>query len=160
MALVRSRQRKVYTAKWSHSSQPRSLPVSQDTSVQEGNYQSHARHIWQGDTPGISAHVIGRAMCAEQEPYIGSWGNSTLGLGVKRQLLKMPRRAEYTAFKVQVPEAGSRRLLRQRSSTPQCAAPRHTDLPRHQPPEARPCWTADFVCSAAHLAPISFFARR
>ena len=52
-----------------------------------------------------------------------------------------------------VTEAGSRPLLRQPSSTHQRAAPRHTDLPWHQLMEAPPCWTEDFTCPAAHLAP-------
>ena len=58
MALVLSKEHKVYEIKWSHSCQPRWLPIIHDTLVQEGNYLSQSRHIWQGDSPKISAHVI------------------------------------------------------------------------------------------------------
>ena len=44
MALVWSRQHKVYKTKQSHSCQPTWLPVSHDTLVQEGNHLSHTRH--------------------------------------------------------------------------------------------------------------------
>ena len=44
MVLVLSRQDKVCTTKWYHSCQPRWLPVSHNTLVQEGNYLSHTRH--------------------------------------------------------------------------------------------------------------------
>ena len=56
---------KVHKTKWSHSYQPRQLPVSLDTLVPEENYLSHATHIWQGVTPKISAHVVRIAMSAE-----------------------------------------------------------------------------------------------
>ena len=67
MTLVWSRQHKVYKTKWSHSCQPRRLPDSYDTLVQEGNYLSQSRHNWQGDTPKISAHVTRVAVSAERD---------------------------------------------------------------------------------------------
>ena len=39
------------------------------------------------------------------------------------------------------------------SSTHQCAASCHVDLPWHRPPESLPCWIEDFACPAGHLAP-------
>ena len=56
---------KVHKTKWSHSYQPRQLPVSLDTLVQEGNYLSQSKHIWQEDIPKISAYSIKIAMSAE-----------------------------------------------------------------------------------------------
>ena len=89
--LVGSRQHKVYKTIWSHSCQPRGLPVRPDTLIQEGNYLSHARHIWQGDTPKISAHGNRTASSAEQDhPQIGSWANYPLASGVPRQLSRDP----------------------------------------------------------------------
>ena len=152
MALVQSRQHKVYKTKWSHSCQPRWLWVSLDTLVQEGNYLSHARHTWQGDTPKIFAHLTKTAVSAEWDhPYIVSWGSSSLAIRGAKTLIKRPRRVEFTTLKG-VTEAGSRPLLRQLSSTHQNDAPRHADLPWHQPPEALPFWSEDFICPAAHLA--------
>ena len=56
--------------------------VSHDTLVQEKNYPSHAGHIWQGDTPKITARVIRRATSAGWDhPQISSWGNAPLTIG-------------------------------------------------------------------------------
>ena len=49
MALVWSRYHKAYKTMWSHSCQPRWLPVSHDTLAQEGNYLA--------DTPGKETHL-------------------------------------------------------------------------------------------------------
>ena len=91
--------------------------------VQEGNYLSQSRHIWQGDTPKTSAHTIRIAtsgkwdhpqlgfwrksplavMGAKQNshvPPIGSWTNSPLGIRSAKTLIKRPRRVENTTFKV------------------------------------------------------------
>ena len=78
MALVQSREPKVHKMKWSHSCQPRWLSVSHDTLVQVGNYLSQSRHIWQGDTPKISAHVI--RIAEWDHPSISSWADSPLGI--------------------------------------------------------------------------------
>ena len=67
MALVRSREHKVYKTKWNHSCQPRWLPVSQDTLVQEGTHLSHTRYVYQGGTPKISAHMTRTVTSAEQD---------------------------------------------------------------------------------------------
>ena len=91
MALFQSRWLKVYKIKWSHSCQPRWLPVSHDTLGQEGIYLSQSRHIWQGDTPKISAHMGRTAMSAEQDhPQTGFWGIPHLQSGVPRHLSKDP----------------------------------------------------------------------
>ena len=174
MALVRSRRHEVYKAKWSHSCQPRWLPVIQDTLLQQGNYLSQSRHIWQGDTPKISSQVIRTAICRAGLPIdrlLGKFHTCHQGCQaeqpstIHRLLGKFhscQQGCKDTYQKTQkggvlhfqgITEAGSRPLLRQRSSTPQSAAPCHADLPRHQPPEALPCWIADFVHPAAHLAP-------
>ena len=54
--------------------------------VQEGNYLSQSRHIWQGDTPEIPTHMVRVAVPAEWDhPQIGSRGESTLASrGVKQ----------------------------------------------------------------------------
>ena len=64
MALVQSRWHELYKTKWSESCQHRWMPVSHDTLVQDRNHLSHTRHIWQGDTPEISARVIRTAISA------------------------------------------------------------------------------------------------
>lgn len=51
--LVCSKLDKVCETEWYHSCQPRYLPVSHDTFVQEGNYFSHAKHP-ADDTQDIS----------------------------------------------------------------------------------------------------------
>ena len=77
------------------------LSASHDTLVQEGTYLSQGRHIWQGDTLNISAHMIRIAVSAEQDhPQIGSWANSTLGITDAKTVIKRPRRVEYTTFSV------------------------------------------------------------
>ena len=46
---------------------------SHDTLVQERNYLSQDRHIWQGDIPKRSAHVTGMAASVERDhAQIGS----------------------------------------------------------------------------------------
>ena len=92
MALGQSREHKAYKTKWSHSCQPRWLPVSHHTLLKEGNYLSQSRHIWQGDSPKISAHMIRTAMSAEWDhPQIGPWGNSLLVSRGAKTLIKRPR---------------------------------------------------------------------
>ena len=92
MALVWSRQHNIYKSKWNHSCQPRWRPVSHDILVQERNCLNQARHIWQGDTPKISAHMIRTAMSAEWDhPQIGPWGNSLLVSRGAKTLIKRPR---------------------------------------------------------------------
>ena len=149
MASVQSRQHKVYKTKWSHSCQPKWLSISHDTLVQEGNYLSQSRHIWQGNTPRVSAHVIRTATSAEQDhPWVGSSANFPLAIRSAKTFIK---RTEGRSAPLLV-YAGSRTLLRQPSSTHQSVVPHHADLPWHRLPEALPCWTEDFVCPAAHLA--------
>ena len=123
VALVCSRQYKIYKTKWSHSCQPGWLSVSHDPLVQERNYLSQSKHIWQEDTPKISARVIRTARSAERDqPQVGFCGNSTLTImdvkhnthvapigswatphlasGVPRHLSKRPRRVEYITSEV------------------------------------------------------------
>ena len=72
MSLVQSRQHKVYKTKWSLSCQPTRLPVSHGTLVQERNLH-HARHICQGDTPKISAHVTSCADILSRTVVSAEW---------------------------------------------------------------------------------------
>ena len=140
MALVQSRLHKVYKTKWSHSCQPRWLPVSHETLVQEGNYLSHTRHIWQRDTPKIPAHVTRTDTFAQWDhPQIGFWRNSPLAIRGPKTLLERPKRKEYTILK-SVTEEDFRSLLRQLSSTHQGASPHHADLTALLP-EPLPCWS-------------------
>ena len=67
MALVRFRQHTVYKTKWIHLCQLKQLSVSHDTLVQEENYPSQSKYIWQGDTLKMSAHVVSVAMPAEKD---------------------------------------------------------------------------------------------
>ena len=128
------------------------LPASHDTLVQEGNYLSHSRHIWQGDTPKISAHMVRTTMSAEWDhPQIDSWAKSPFGIKGAKTLIEKTQKGGAHHSQV-VTEAGSRPLLRPLSSMHQSAAPRHSHLPWHQPPGALPRWTKDFICPAAHLA--------
>ena len=121
--------------------------------VQEENYLSQSRHIWQGDTFKISAHVVRVAMSAEQDhPSIASWGSSPLGIRVAKTFIKKTQKGGVHPFQG-ITEEGSRPLLRQPSFTHQSATPRHADLPWYRSLEALPWWTEDFVFSAAHLAP-------
>ena len=63
--------------------------ISHDTLVQEGNYLSHPRHIWQGDTPKIPAHMIKTSMSAEWAIYRQAPGEIPhLTSGVPRHLSK------------------------------------------------------------------------
>ena len=97
-----------------------------------------------------------KAMCAERDhPQIGFCGWSTYSP-------ICPQGCQDTHQETQkggvhhskgITEAGFRPLLRQLSPTHQDAAPHHADLPWHWPPESLPCWTEDFICPAAHLAP-------
>ena len=148
-----SQNTRVFKTKWSHSCQPRQLPVRRDVLVQEGNYICHARHISQGDTPKISAHMIWTAMSAEQyHSPIGSWAFPHLPSGVPRHLLMLEIQKCGVHHFEGIAGADSRPLLRQLSSTHQSAAPRHTDLPWHRLADALPCWTEEFVYSPVHLA--------
>ena len=162
--------------KRSHSCQPRWLPVHLDILVQEGNYLSQSRHVWQGDTFKMSAHMSKVAVSAEwHHPQIfsrgnstlairgikqnshvppigsGSWANSPLGFSGAKTLFKRTQKGG-VLHSQGITEAGSRPLLRQ-LSTYQSAAPCHTDLLWHQLPEALPCLTEDFFYLTAHLAP-------
>ena len=109
--------------------------------------QDHPQRGSRGNSPLASRG-------AKQNCHIaptGPWADSTPGIRVPRHL---SRDSEGWSTPLStITEAGSRPLLRQPSPTPQSAAPRHSDLPCHHPPEALPCWTEDFVCPAAHLAP-------
>ena len=101
----------------------------------------------------ISAHVVRGAVSAERDPpQLDSWGNSTLGIGGAKTFIKKTQKGG-VHHSPGVTEAGSRPQLRQPSATTQRAAPRHANLPWHRLPEALPCWTEDFSCPAAHLAP-------
>ena len=174
MALVLSRQHKVYKTKLSHLCELKWLLVSHHTLVQEENYLSQSRHIWQGDALKICAHVVRLARSAERDhaqigswgssalasrgvrqnshaPPIGSWANTALGIRVAKAFIKKTQKGGVHHFQ-DTTEADSRPLLRQLSSTHQSAAPCHDDLPWHWPPEALPCWTDDFACPVAHLA--------
>ena len=73
-----------------------------DTLVQEENYLSQSKHIWQGDIPTISAHVVRAAVSAERDhPLMGSWANSPLGIrGAKTFIEKPQKGGVYTTFKV------------------------------------------------------------
>ena len=151
MTLVWSRQHKEYKTKWSHSCQPRWPPVSHDTLVQEGNYLSQSRHIWQGDTPKISSHMIRTAASPEWDhPQLapGQIPNCHKGC---QEINQETQKGGIHHFQG-IAEADSRPLLRQLSSTHQSAAPCPADLPWLWLPEALPCWTEDFICPAAHLA--------
>ena len=109
-----------------------------------------SRRKWQGDTLTVSAHVVRIAMSAEQNhPQIAPGETPHLASGMPKHLSKRPGRVESTTFKVY---SRGRPLLRQTSSTPQSAAPRHADPPWHWSLEALPCWTEDIVCPAAHPA--------
>ena len=138
MSLVRSSSHKVYKTKWSHWYQPRWLPINRVTSVQEGNYWSHTRHIWQGHIPKIHLHMIITARSAEWDhPQIGSWGNSPLAIrGEDTEQRTQKGRVHHSQG---ITEAGSRLLLSQPSSTHLGAALCHTDLPWHWPLEVLPC---------------------
>ena len=91
------------------------------------------------------------AMSAQRDhPLIGSWANSALGIRGAKTFIEKTQKGGDHHFQG-ITEAGSRPLWRQPGSTHQSAAPCHTDDPWHQPLEALPCWTKDFVCLAAHL---------
>ena len=123
MALVWSEQQKAYKTKWSHSCQPRWPPASHDTLVQEGNYLSQSKHIWQADTPMISAHLTRTAVSAERDhPQIRSWGNAHLPSGVTRHRSRYPEGGVHLCQGVT--EAGSRPLPRERSPHQGCSNPR------------------------------------
>ena len=150
MALVRSREHKVYKTKWNHSCQLRWLPVSHNTLVQEGNYLSYTKYIWQGDTPKIST-------THDQNSHVCQAGPSRDSLLEKCPTCHQGYQDTYEKTQKggvhhsqDITEAGSRPLQTQLSSTRQNAAPRHVHLPWHWPPEALPCWTEDFVCPAVH----------
>ena len=120
------------------------LSVSHDTSVWEENYLSQRKHIWQGDTLKISAHMVGVAVSAEQDPHgqapreiphvpaggssrtamyplTGSWANSPLGIRGIKVFIEKTQKAGVHRFQG-ITEAGSSPLLRQPSSTP-CWSP-------------------------------------
>ena len=148
-----------------HFSSSGKLPKLEQTNLARRHICPHGqnRHISQGDTPKIYAHVIRTAMSAEWDPHREAPGEVPhLPAGVPRHLSKRLGRVEYTTFKVfrGITEAGCRPLLRQPSSTDQSAALRHADFPWHQPPEALPCWTEDFICPAPTWFRRSFLARR
>ena len=65
---------------------------SRDTLIQEGNYLSHTRHIWQGNTPKVFAHLIRTAMSVELDhPQIDSRANFLLAIRGIKTLIKRPR---------------------------------------------------------------------
>ena len=97
--------------------------------VQEGNYSSHTRHIWQGGTLKISAQVIRITMSAERDhPPIGSWGDCPLGIRVAKTFIEKTQKGG-VHHSQGITEAGSRPLMRQPSSAPHRAAPCHSDFP-------------------------------
>ena len=118
VALVCSRQYKIYKTKWSHSCQPGWLSVSHDPLVQERNYLSQSKHIWQGDT---AAHRV-RADMSEKDTHLKHlhlWSAQPclqsgtthrqapgqmphLASGVPRHLSERLRRVQDATFKVYV----------------------------------------------------------
>ena len=83
MALVQLRQHKVHKTKWSHLCQLKRLSVSHDTVVQEENYLSPSKHIWQVD---IFAHVVRADRSAELDNPWAPGGIPHLPAGVSRHL--------------------------------------------------------------------------
>ena len=108
------------------------------------------------DTSGKETHlryVVKAATSGERDPpQIGSWGNSTLASRGAKIFIKKTQKGGVYHFEG-ITEADSRPLLRQPSCTHRSAAPCHADLPWHWLMGALPCWTEDFICLAAHLAP-------
>lgn len=90
MVLFWTGEHEVHKTKWSHLCQQRQLSLALMVWFKKKTI-SHARHVWQGDTPKLPAHVTRTGTSAERDhPQIVSGEIPHLPSGAPRDLSRDP----------------------------------------------------------------------